>query len=66
MDQRFGVKRGVEPGADLPLSGRVNSSTTCMTIEQSQDGGCATSQRGQDLWAPAQWIQSPLRRARGD
>ena len=48
MDQRFGVKRGVEPGADLPLSGRVNGSITCMTIEQSQDGGCATSQRGQD------------------
>ena len=48
MDQRSGVKRGVEPGADLPLSGRVNRSTTCMTIEQSQDGGCATSQRGQD------------------
>ena len=48
MDQRFGVKRGVEPGADLPLSGRVNGSITCMTIEQSQDGGRATSQRGQD------------------
>jgi hypothetical protein len=48
VDQRSGVKRGVEPGADLPLSGRVNRSTTCMTIEQSQDGGCATSQRGQD------------------
>jgi len=48
VDQRFGVKRGVEPGADLPLSGRVNGSITCMTIEQSQDGGCATSQRGQD------------------